>query len=92
MWLAGWTFPIDEAAFMRSGYGRAIRIDAPLRFDDPYNGCPHCRSNSFVQCGACRHLTCYQDGEQTWACKWPPCRNSGAPQGQISNFDAGYGG
>ena len=90
VWLATWTFPVDESKFARSGYGQDVRINSGLTLGNPFRGCPFCEANSFVQCGGCRHFTCYQDGNETWHCGWPPCRVSGRPEGAISSFDGGH--
>jgi hypothetical protein len=91
-WVATWTFPVDESQFARSDYGKAVEVKSGLTLSVPFRGCPHCEANSFVQCGSCRHITCHQDGRRMWRCAWPPCKTSGAPEGAISSFDAGFGG
>lgn len=52
-------------------------INGSAVFDSSYPGCPHCGNQTYVLCGACKHMTCSAPiTENTFfKCSW--CGNSG---------------
>ncbi|MFY1653127.1 hypothetical protein ACN27J_19825 [Solwaraspora sp. WMMB762] len=84
-WYATWAFALDQHRAGREKYGNAV-IYALLRLDEGFPGCPHCEAGSFVKCGQCARLTCWDGDARVWRCRWSPCRSSGVPSGQIESF------
>ncbi len=84
-WYATWAFSLDERRAASEKYGRRV-INAGLRVGAGFPGCPHCHAASFVKCGERAHLTCWNDGDRVWRCRWSPCRSSGLPTGAIDSF------
>lgn len=55
----------------------------------PQYKCPYCGSTSFVKCGSCGKLTCY-DGSGHFDCAH--CPNSGTVSGHIEKIDVSNSG
>ncbi len=51
----------------------------------PQYKCPWCGNNSFVRCGKCRKITCYNNSLETFTCAH--CGNKGRISGIISESD-----
>ena len=50
------------------GFDKAV-IRGNLYADDEYNGCPYCKAVTFVQCGRCGKLSCWNNEERI-TCGW----------------------
>lgn len=72
VWYCTWAFPITETHASNEGYGSTM-ISGKVKYDSKYPGCPYCGRKSWVECGKCGKLTCYDDCFYT--CAW--CGNSG---------------
>lgn len=55
----------------------------------PQYKCPYCGSTSFVRCGACKKLTCYDESGH-FDCAY--CPNSGSVTGHIEKIDVSKSG
>ncbi|WP_329107995.1 hypothetical protein OG792_05650 [Micromonospora sp. NBC_01699] len=49
-----------------------------------YTGCPHCGAASFVRCGRCRKLGCWDESWEAFHCR--RCGNSGPVDGVIDSL------
>lgn len=72
-WWRTWAFEIPESAAKNEGY-MDEKIQGSFRATYEYPGCPYCKADLFVVCGACGKITCYK-GERMFRCSW--CNNSG---------------
>ena len=61
--------------------GPGINIDN--RRCGPQFRCPWCGNDSFVKCGKCGHLTCYDVNSGVFNCAY--CGNKGRVSGSLSN-------
>lgn len=68
-WLLTWAFPLREAVAGREGYGRA-EITGRFDFAPEYPGCPHCGDASFVRCGGCGEIACWDSLRRAVTCPW----------------------
>ncbi len=48
-----------------------------------YAGCPGCRADSYVRCGNCSNLSCWNSATTTFACG--SCNNRGDVSGRIDS-------
>ncbi|GAA1027131.1 hypothetical protein GCM10009557_07290 [Virgisporangium ochraceum] len=84
-WYATWGFALNQRRATRERYGDTV-VRSSLLLADGFPGCPHCEAASFVQCGTCQRLTCWDGAVRVWHCRWTPCRGSGVPGGAIERF------
>lgn len=84
-WLYTWTFRLREQTAEREGYGGG-EIAGTLEMAPEWPGCPHCRSESFVRCGACGKVTCHATSGGSFRCRW--CDNRGEISGTIDRLSA----
>ena len=49
-----------------------------------YTGCTGCGANSYVRCGACGNLGCWNSSRPQFRCGW--CGHSGAVSGSIDSL------
>lgn len=63
-------------------------IDLSNARTGPQYKCPYCGNNSFVRCGKCKKLTCYDDSG-VFTCV--SCGSSGKVSGVISNLEGSKG-
>jgi hypothetical protein len=84
-WYATWAFAIDQRRVAHEKYGGSV-VTSSLLLGDGFPGCPHCEATSFVKCGECANLTCWDGVLRVWRCRWAPCRCSGVPGGAIESF------
>jgi hypothetical protein len=49
-----------------------------------YRGCPSCHASSFMQCGRCSRLVCWDPTWERYSC--PHCKNSGRVSGTIEKI------
>jgi hypothetical protein len=73
-WHFTWAFSIDEKAAKREGYD-STSVNGNIIIDNEYPGCPYCDSKSFIQCGNCHKISCWD--YETAFFKCPVCGNSG---------------
>jgi predicted RNA-binding Zn-ribbon protein involved in translation (DUF1610 family) len=77
----GTTLPPEDSAQTRTGrFGLAA----------DYRGCPTCRADDYVRCGACRQLACYDNSWPMFTC--PTCGNGGPVSGGIDSVSSMVGG
>jgi hypothetical protein len=67
-WVRTWAFKISERTAANEGFDKAV-IRGNLYADDEYNGCPYCKAVTFVQCGRCGKLSCW-NSEEKMTCGW----------------------
>ena len=67
-WYRTWAFKIDSKHAQNEGYD-TNQVIGNLNATDEYPGCPYCGSMTFVQCGNCGNLTCW-NGETSLYCNW----------------------
>lgn len=66
------------------------QIQAAFVTTPDYPGCPGCGARSFVRCGRCQRLGCWEDSWAIFHC--PTCGNSGPVSGVIDRLsDLGAG-
>ena len=63
-------------------------IDISEARTGPQYKCPYCGNDSYVRCGKCRKLTCYDDSGR-FSCAH--CGNSGKVSGVIKDIDGSGG-
>ncbi|MUG96837.1 hypothetical protein F7734_32650 [Scytonema sp. UIC 10036] len=85
-WVADWAFAIKEAAAKREGYDRS-EIAGSFEIDAAYPGCPHCEESSFVKCGSCGKVACWDGKRTTHTCPWCGCKTE--ISGSIKNLSVG---
>lgn len=56
----------------------------------PQYRCPYCGAESFVRCGKCGKLTCYDEANGLFKCAH--CGNSGPVSGSIEKIDVSSSG
>ncbi|MHC1740055.1 MAG: hypothetical protein AB9897_02975 [Anaerolineaceae bacterium] len=81
-WLAYWTFPLTDSTSQREGYADT-QLDGVCKFDAHYPGCPYCKTTGLVQCGNCKHISCWDSSHKEFSCAW--CGNSGVI-GEMADF------
>ena len=86
-WVCTWAFPIDEARAKREGFN-ATKITGSLSLLPEYPGCPHCQANSWVHCGNCGKMSCY-DGSTSVRCHHCNTAMTNLQQAQGVEVDAG---
>lgn len=59
-------------------------VKATFTLSEKYGGCPYCAADSFVRCGRCHELSCYDSSWEVFRC--PRCGNSGAVTGAIDSL------
>ena len=67
-WWRTWAFEIDDRRAKREGYD-VTPVLGNLNCTEEFPGCPHCGSYSFVQCGRCKRLSCWNE-ESSMMCLW----------------------
>jgi len=87
-WHFTWAFPINEKAAKREGYD-STTIKGAILIDDEYLGCPYCNSRSFVHCGYCNKISCWDGNNSEFKC--PACGYSGKIE-FVESFDNIKGG
>ena len=85
-WELIWGFPISEAMAGREGYDKT-EITGDIRFGAEYRGCPHCGSPSYVKCGTCHKISCWNGSDQTVHCPW--CDTTSEIGGTIESLTMG---
>lgn len=61
----------------------AHEVTGPFGISPEYPGCPQCRADSYVKCGVCARLSCWQSGTLS-TCGW--CGNTAPVSGQIESL------
>ncbi len=64
----------------------ALTIKGGLDVGQAYAGCPTCGVGSFVKCGVCARLSCWNSSRRTFRCGW--CGNEGVVEGGIYDVAA----
>lgn len=67
-WKYTWAFSIKESAAKHEGYDETTIIGTIEPTED-YPGCPYCAATTFVICGTCGKLNCY-NGSRVFSCGW----------------------
>ncbi len=67
-WWRTWAFKVKPRYAKSEGYDRN-RVNGNLYCTEEYPGCPYCGSLSFVQCGNCQKISCW-NGETELTCPW----------------------
>ncbi len=85
------TYGIKDDEFSRivaSGSASKKKVDfSNLRIGPQYK-CPYCGNDSFVECGVCKKLTCY-NGHELFECA--SCGNKGPVSGTIDSLKGSKG-
>lgn len=68
-WKYDWAFKLNEDRAKKEGYGDT-KIVGNIYADPNYPGCPYCKSNSFIVCGGCGKLNCFNDETKSFTCGW----------------------
>lgn len=68
-WKYDWAFLINEDRAKAEGYDNATIVGA-IYPDPEYPGCPFCKGNTFVVCGACGKLNCNNVRGKIFTCEW----------------------
>lgn len=68
-WLLYWAFPLSESTNANEGYDKT-QLNGVINFDVGYPGCPYCKSNGYVVCGNCHHITCMGNNHPPFVCGW----------------------
>ena len=87
-WEHHWTFPLDEKAAGREGYGSSFTIKGDIRWNKKWPGCTYCGNGGYFQCGGCGKINCH-GGEDVSVCKWCNCTCN--ISGTIESLDVGGG-
>ncbi len=82
-WECNWAFPIDENYVKNEKYDNQI-IEGELILSTEYPGCPYCNNSSFIKCGICENITCYDNSNTITECA--SCGNKVKPKGNIKQF------
>jgi hypothetical protein len=69
-WRFTWAFPLDRKAAEREGYD-STTVNGIIEMDAEYPGCPHCKGDSFVRCGSCSKIACWDSKNTEFRC--PSC-------------------
>lgn len=80
-WHFTWAFPVSEQSAKREGYD-STTVKGNIIVDDEYPGCPYCSSKSFVQCGGCKKISCWDFADSIFKC--PICGD----QGEVCTVDS----
>ena len=67
-WWRTWAFPMDVRRAQKEGYD-VTKVQGNLYETEEYPGCPYCGTKSFVQCGKCLKISCW-NGETSLKCPW----------------------
>ena len=70
--------------------GSGLRVTGEIFTGEGYRGCPSCRADSIVRCGACGRLGCWDNSWELFHC--PSCGNSGPVGGVITEISSLGGG
>lgn len=84
-WLAYWAFPLSETTSQKEGYDQTI-LSGITKFDPKYPGCPHCGSTGHIQCGNCKHLSCWNPSITFFVCPWCGSSSSSFGSGGIRDL------
>lgn len=90
-WHLNWAFEISEKEAAHERFGEDT-ISGRIVFDLDYPGCPHCGGMSFVRCGACGHLSCWDGEDMTFVCHhcgYTGELNMGMSTDEFDNIKAG---
>ena len=79
-WKYNWAFKISDKRANAEEFENT-HIVGDIYPDPEYPGCPYCRGNSFIICGNCGKLYCYNEKNGVSTCEW--CGNTG----RLSNYD-----
>lgn len=85
-WLVTWAFPVREGVAGREGYASAA-IEGEFGLDAGYPGCPSCRAEGFVCCGACERVACWDSRAARVTCPW--CASRMEVSGTITRLSGG---
>lgn len=86
-WIRTWAFKIDPRKASREGYDEET-VTGSFQATDDYPGCPYCHTKSFVLCGYCDRLFCW-NGKKEVTCPW--CKSRAGVKDSDS-FDVSGGG
>ena len=73
-WEYNWAFVISEKRAKAEKYDSTV-IKGQIYPSKEYPGCPYCGTKTFVICGNCKRLYCYDKSERISTCEW--CGNVG---------------
>ena len=82
-WWMTWAFPISDKSASNEGYDQ-VEVSGNIRIDPEYPGCPYCKTDSWVSCGVCNKLSCWEGGKRESVCEW--CGNRGIVEA-ADHFD-----
>lgn len=84
-WHLYWAFKLDETRLNYEKYENKT-IAGNMQFDSSYPGCPHCSSISYVRCGVCKKVACWDNVSQEFHCPW--CNSTTPIGGTIAELTA----
>lgn len=84
-WHLYWAFKLDEARLKYEKY-ESLTITGNIQCDSTYPGCPHCSDQSYVRCGVCKKVACWDALTQEFHCPW--CNNTTPISGEITELTA----
>ena len=67
-WYRTWAFELKDKVAINEGYDKTTVTGGLLAVQD-YPGCPYCSTKSFVICGNCKKMVCYNN-ETALRCSW----------------------
>lgn len=82
VWVATWAFRLRESVGRREGYDQVVT--GSFDVGGEYPGCPYCESRSFVSCGSCHKLCCWDGRAPSTTCTW--CGYTAAVSGSITSL------
>lgn len=82
-WTATWAFKRGEKGLSEFS-DSAAEITGGVLLGQPYPGCPHCRGMSFVCCGSCQKVSCWDQVSKQYVC--PHCLVSAEIEGEIEKL------
>jgi hypothetical protein len=79
-WTSTWASPLKEGAANREGHDKS-EITGNIVIGSSYPGCPYCRATSWVTCGTCSKLACWDGDFHRVTCPW--CGTESEVAGEI---------
>lgn len=69
-----WAFPLSERSVREEHYGDNEEVSGRIVIASSYPGCPNCGAASFVRCGFCQKVSCWDTDSKSFKC--PHCGNT----------------
>lgn len=88
--LVTWAFPLSEKSVREEHFDDSDEVSGKIVITSSYPGCPHCGAVSFIRCGVCHKVSCWDSETKSFVC--PHCGNTCNEVVETSELESMSGG